>query len=161
MNPKSKYDPWGPIASTLYEINDSDLVQNAIGLSGIPITYQTLDERDGSSHKTRIRAYKPLIQAAYDGLPDAERGRFAQIVAKAVLTREARDDTKKQLIGRLNDIGWTIKDDGVLITQDALVSEQFFPPGTQYDAYVAIREMLSKATTHIMMVNSHMGDLNL
>jgi hypothetical protein len=36
MNPKMhQYDPWGPISSTLYTINDSDLVENLIGFTGM------------------------------------------------------------------------------------------------------------------------------
>lgn len=58
---------------------------------------------------------------------------------------------------RLNDIGWTIAENGALTTQDALLSEQFFPPGTQYDAYIAIRDILAAAKHGVAIVDAYMG----
>lgn len=43
------------------------------------------------------------------------------------------------------------------MTQDALLSEQFFPPGTPYDAYVAIREILEKTTSKAVIIDPFMG----
>ena len=153
----SQYDPWGPISSTLYSINDSDLVENVIGYTGVAVQWPILDEKTGYSHGTRIRAYKPAINAAYATLEDQAKGNFAQVVAKGLLTSRIKDDIKRSLIDRLNDIGWTITGDGTLTTQDALLSEQFFPPGTHYDAYVAIRDVLEKAASSIVIVDPYMG----
>jgi len=55
-------------------------------------------------------------------------------------------------------MGWTITEDGWLTTQDALLSEQFFPPGTYYDACIAIRDILAKATTSITVVDAYVGN---
>jgi hypothetical protein len=153
----SKYDPWGPIASTLYLNNSSDLVENVMGLTGMSIQWPVLSDADRYAHINRIRAYKPAINAAYSALPDEEKGRVAQIVAKGLLNSSIKNETKHLLIDRLNDIGWTMTDDGSLTTQDALLSEQFFPPGTYYDAYTAIREILRKATNRILIVDAYMG----
>ena len=149
----NRYDPWVPISSTLYSINDSDLVQSVIGLAGLEVQWPVWD----GTHKTRIRAYIPIIQAAYDALENEEKGRFAERVAKGLLTSQIVIETKEHLVERLEDIGWTITEGMALVTQDALVSEQFFPAGTQYDAYVAIREILAKATSNIMIVDAYMG----
>ena len=161
MNPTmSQYDPWGPISSTLYSINDSELVENVVGFTGLKVPWPVLDDRTGYSHRTRIRAYKPVIQAAYDALEDEEKGKFAEKVAKGFLNHpiiQFQIETKERLIESLNDIGWTIAEDGALATQDALVSEQFFPAGTHYDAYVAIREILVKATSDIVIVDAYIG----
>jgi hypothetical protein len=149
-----RYDPWDPISINLYDINKSDLVENLIGLTGLSLKLSS----DQSTHVQRIREYKPIIQTAYDGLPDDERGRFAQIVAKGILVSDkVPDEIKERLIDNLNDIGWTITEDGELITQDVLLSERFFPPGTSYDAYVAIREILEKAASSAMIVDAYMG----
>src|SRR3990167_788388 len=102
-----RYDPWGPISSTLYTINDSDLVENLIGLTGL----LTLSSHC-STHKERIREYKGIIQAAYAGLPDDKKGRFAQIVAKGLLNSSMGNLAKKTLNDSLNDIGWTVIGDG-------------------------------------------------
>ena len=116
-----------------------------------------MDNRTGYSHGTRIRAYKPVIQAAYDVLEEEEKGKVAERVAKGLLTSHIAIETREHLVERLNDIGWTITEDGALTTQDALVSEQFFPAGTHYDAYVAIREVLAMANSEIMIVDAYMG----
>ncbi len=34
------FDPWGPISAVLYEIKDSDFVQNAIANTGIDIAWR-------------------------------------------------------------------------------------------------------------------------
>ena len=153
MNPKlHKYDPWGPVSSTLYTLNNSDLVENLLGFTGV---LHLSSSR--STHIERIREYKPIIQTAYEQLPDNEKGRFAQIVAKGLLNAYIKDETKENLIQRLNAIGWAITEDGTLTTQDALLSEQFFPPGTPYDAYIAIREILEKAASSAIIIDPFMG----
>ena len=146
----NKYDPWGPISSHLFSINNSDLVEDLIGRTGV----LTLSS-DRSTHKERIREYKKVIQIVYDDLPDDEKGRFTQIVLKGLL--DINDSIKKKLIDSLNDIGWNVNDNGALTTQDALLSEQFFPPGTPYDAYVAIREIIEKSTSNAMIIDPYMG----
>jgi len=45
-----------------------------------------------------------------------------------LLGSRIKDPLKHQMIDSLNDIGWTITDDGVLTTTDAILSEQFFHP---------------------------------
>ncbi len=149
-----KYDPWNLISINLYDINKSDLVDNLIGLTGLSLKLSSTQP----THVQRIREYKPIIQTTYDGLPDDEKGRFAQIVAKGILVSDkVQYEAKEKLIGNPNDIGWTITEEGELVTLDALVSEQFFPPGTTYDAYVAIREILEKAATSAMIVDAYLG----
>jgi hypothetical protein len=155
MNPKMfRYDPWGPISTTLYTNNNSDLVENLIGFTGISLYLSSSQ----TSHVKRIREYKPIIQTAYDDLPDEEKGRFAQIVAKELLANNTvLDEIKDSLVDRLNNIGWTITEEGTLTTQDSLLSEQFFPLGTTYDAYIAIRDILEKAASSAMIVDAYLG----
>lgn len=72
-----------------------------------------------------------------------------------MLRRHDADALRETLRERLHDIGWLIDENGNLTTQDALVSEHFFPPNSEYDAYVTIgtfwpqrrRSLLSKSLT--------------
>jgi hypothetical protein len=148
----TKYDPWGPISSTLFSTRDSDFVQQTIDLTGVGVQWPRLDEKADHSHLTRIRAFRPAIQAAYSELADEQKGQFAGIVAK-----QLGGLMNQQIVASLNDIGWTITQGGILTTQDAILSEQFFPPGTPFDAYVAIRSILQEASRHILIVDAYMG----
>lgn len=122
------------------------------------MSWPVLDQQAGYSHKTRIRAYKPAIDSAYRALADQDKGIFVQVVAKELWSRKDSRKMKEKLVEHLSDIGWTVTDDGRLETQDALLSEQFFPAGSQYDAYVAIRDILRKAAQKISIVDPFMAD---
>jgi hypothetical protein len=71
--------------------------------------------------------------------------------------RSIDQDSKNQLRANLNDIGWNVTDDGSLETQDALLSERFFPFGTQFDAYQTIKSIFSRATTYLFIVDGYVG----
>ena len=152
-----KLDPWGPISTVLYGINDSDFVQDAIGNTGVSIAWHPLTRNEQYSHTTRIRAFRRDIEDAYSGLRDDQKGPFAQIVVKAMLEWHDGTEIRAKLIDLFRDIGWTISDDGVLKTEDALVSEQFFPPSSGYDAYVAIREIFANASARIVVIDGYIG----
>lgn len=153
----NKYDPWGPISATLFSTVDSDLVQRIIDFTGVVLPWPALDDRTGYSHGTRLRAFRPVILEAYVALSNEEKGRFAQTVAKRLLESRIKDNLKREMLESLEDIGWTITDDGLLTTVDAILSEQFFPPGSPFDAYVAIRSILEHATRHVLVVDAYMG----
>lgn len=158
-SPLSKFDPWGPISSTLYSINKSDLVELVIRSTGVAVDWPVLADGKDSTHMTRIRTFKPLIDRAYNAISaDEDRGRFVQVVAKRLMRADRiSKETKLILVEQLNDIGWTITADGSLTTQDVLISEQFFPPETRFDAYVAIRDILASAQTEILIVDCYLG----
>jgi hypothetical protein len=151
------FDPWGPISSVLYEMNDSDFVQNAIANTGIDIEWRPYSKADAYSHSTRIRALRRDISAAYSNLDEEKRGLFARIVVKSMLRRPKAEELRSRLVNRLSDIGWTISDDGLLMTEDALISEQFFPVNSEYDAYVAVRDVFARASTEIIIVDAYIG----
>lgn len=153
----SIFDPWGPISSVLYEIKDSDFVQNAIANTGIDINWRPFSKEDKYSHSTRIRALRRDISAAYAMLDQDQRGTFGQIVVKAMLQRHDGEEVRAKLVEHLSDIGWAISQNGHLSTQDALISEQFFPPNSEYDAYVAIRDLFASASSEIVIVDAYIG----
>lgn len=101
---------------------------------------------------------QPDIDAAYNKLPLEAKGLFAQNVIAAMLKHQHRAaDLKQELDSRLARIGWTVSDDVKLETQDALVSEAFFPPGSAHDVYVAIRDILATAQSQIIVVDGYIG----
>lgn len=152
----NKYDPWGPISAELFATNDSDLVQSIIESSGIYYKWPALDPKTtGFSNLTRIRSFRPYIQEAFSQLPDDVKGRVAQSVAKKLW--ETGKCNRDQLRESLESIGWLISGDGVLTTQDVILSEQFFPAGTFFDAYVAIRSIVEKASGRILIVDPYLG----
>ncbi len=153
----NRFDPWGPISTVLYEIGNSDFVQDAIGNTGVDVNWRPLTKNESYSHSTRIRAFRRDINAAYRNLNDDQKGLFAQIVVKAILRRPDRESPKQALNNRLSDIGWTVSDDGVLKTEDALISEQFFPPNSEFDAYRTIREVLATAKENITIIDAYIG----
>jgi hypothetical protein len=153
----SRFDPWGPVSSVLYEINDSDFVQDAIANTGVEIAWRPFSKSDAYSHGTRIRALRRDISEAYARLTDDQKGIFAEIVIKAILRHRKGEELREALLNRLSDIGWTILEDGQLATKDALVSEQFFPPNSEYDAYIAIRHVLFSAQASITIVDAYVA----
>jgi hypothetical protein len=152
-----KYDPWGPISTVLYEINNSDFVQNAISNTGVIVSWRPLTRNENVSHGTRIRAFRQDIDHAYSDLNDDEKGRFAQIVVKAMTGRSDAEELRTKLIDRLHEIGWTLTETGQLKTEDALISEQFFPPNSEYDAYLTVRDVLGRASENIIIEDAYVG----
>jgi len=150
----TQYDPWGPISAVLYSTRDSDFVQDTIALTGVPMRWPSFADED--TNKTRIRKLRAIIDAAYRILGDEEKGLFAQTVARRLVAAEGFGDLRTPLEASLNNIGWTVAE-GTLKTQDVVLSEQFFPPGTQFDAYVAIRSVLEKASAEIFIVDAYVG----
>jgi hypothetical protein len=149
-----KYDPWGPLSGFLREHKDADLLAMVVDYTGVPIKWPT----SASTHKERIREAMPVIHAAYNQLPNEQKGLFCQIVAKNILRNQTLyPNTKTQLRESLNDIGWNITDDGILQTQDALLSEKFFPFGTQFDAYQTIKSIFGRATNSLSIIDGYIG----
>lgn len=149
-----KYDPWRPIAAFLRERNDADLLFTVVDYTGVAIPWPP----NAATHKERIRAALPIVHAAYQYLPDEQKGVFAQIVAKNLMRNSIIEQgSKAQLRSSLNDIGWNITDDGILETQDALLSERFFPFGTQFDAYQTIKAIFGRATISLSIIDGFVG----
>jgi hypothetical protein len=150
------FDPFKPLFGVLCSRNDSDLLQEVIDASGLDVKWPQLDDRSNYSHSTRIRAFRQPIYDAYEALGDEKKGPVGQNMVKALWPRLTLDN-RRELSDTLSGIGWSINDDGNLLTQDALISEQFFPAGTQYDAYVAIREVLAQAKRSITLIDAYIG----
>jgi hypothetical protein len=149
-----EYDPWGPLSAYLRERGDADLLATVVDYTGISIEWPD----NTYSHKTRIRDAMPVIRRAYNQLPDDRKGLFSQIIAKRLMkSRDVYPNDKSQLRESLNDIGWNITDEGTLTTQDIILSERFFPLGTQFDAYIEIKSLFARAKNAIMLLDGYVG----
>ena len=149
------FDPWGPISGLLFELQ-AERVKNIVTTAGVIIDWSLAPDDPNDGNPGRIRKIRPIIQSAYIGLPPEERGIFSQVVAKHVIA--SKPGFHELLEERLNDIGWSISS-GTLATADAVLSEQFFPPGTPFDAYVGIRDILHAATSSLTVVDGYLGDI--
>ena len=109
----------------------------------------SLSEKEDSSPKTRLAAYRPRIVAAYEALTDDSKLRVAYIVVEALSGSAAEG-----LARDLQKIGWKIES-GRLMPSSAAVSELFFPTGSQHDAYVEIRRIVRQAHRSIMVVDPY------
>lgn len=152
-----KLDPWGPISAVLYELSDADFLMNAVARTGVAVDWSPLTPNQNYSHGTRIRAWRGDVQRTYAELPKDNRGPFVRIMLKSMLERHDADQTREKLSSRLADIDWVISPDGYLQTEDALISEQYFPPNSEHDAYVAIRDILGRAKTKLTVVDGYVG----
>lgn len=151
------FDPWGPISVALCDTGNADFVESAISATGLIGAWRPLGGNDVYSHGTRIRARRPEISAAYYGLPPEHRGVFVQRLLQSLFARPDGEAIRATLEDRLNAIGWALRDDGLLMTQDALVAEAFFPPSSHYDAYVSLREVFAAAKTELVIVDAWLG----
>lgn len=158
------YDPWGPISAALYEWNDADFVDNAVRYTGVQVEWPEPTPVTTYSNRTRIRSYKRVIDEAYNALDEQGKGLFFRTIAELLhheLMRRGRDTTAETVLSHLtiglNTIGWSIDDHGMISTQDFTLSERFFPPGTPYDAYVAIRDILETARNSLMIVDAYIS----
>src|SRR5579871_1165600 len=151
----SNRDPWGPLSGVLYELPNSEKVKNIVAATGVIVDWAASPGTPFDGNETRIRRMRPLIDATYLTLPLEDKGPFSQVIAKRLI--EERPDLESEIEDRLNDIGWSVES-GTLATQDVVLSEKFFGPGTQHDAFVAIRDILQSATHELTIVDGYMGE---
>lgn len=151
------FDPWGPISVALFDVANADFVESAVSSTGLIGAWRPLGATEGYSHGTRLRARRPEVAAAYYALPSAHRGVFIQRLFLALFGRPDGEAIRATLEARLGAIGWSLQDDGLLVTQDALVSETFFPPGSHYDAYISIRDLIGAAKAELVIVDGWLG----
>lgn len=146
---KTELNPWQVILGHLFEL-DSYIIPGIIEKTGIVVDW-SLTEKEDYSHKYRKAAYRPRINSAYSALPEQDQLRVAYIVAVELADRGHAD----ALNTNLEIIGWQVKG-GRLTPIRADIRELFFPEGTQYDAYVAIRQLVQKAKSSIVVVDPYL-----
>src|SRR6266446_9950432 len=143
----SELDPFRVAISLASETNSADLFIETFNGAGLTFDV-TLAGKEDFSHTYRIRALLPRVIEAYDRLsPEA---RLA--AANAALGRfvRHRPRSRENASAALHKIGWGFQDDR-LVTLDPQVREMFFPRGSQWDAFVAIRELIDTARSELML----------
>ena len=76
-------EPWGPIASLLFELNSDD-VQHIVELAGLAPDW-SLTKEQAYSHRTRKRVYREQIGRLYSELPTDQQQRFILNVARELI----------------------------------------------------------------------------
>lgn len=146
---RSDLNPWPVVRSFLLRLSSYE-VPEVVDRAGLTVDW-TLTDKENYSHKTRLAAYRPRIDAAYQSLSnDDDRLRVAYIVTQDLATRRSTDE----LNDALREIGWEFRDDKLLPSGSA-IRELFFPEQSQHDAYVEIRAILQRATNRIAIIDPY------
>jgi hypothetical protein len=148
--PASGLHPWGVVAALLFEL-DSDEVVELVSLSGLRVDW-SLTTKEGYSHATRKRAYRPRVDDAFSELGDGESLRVAWVVSSELIRRHPEKES--QLRDRLSAISWTL-DGGVIRPSSGDVAELFFATGSEHDAYVKVRDIVKTAKSSITIVDPY------
>jgi hypothetical protein len=146
---RSNLHPWPVVRGLLLEL-DSYEVPRVVDRAGLVVDWR-LSENEDYSHKTRLAAYRPRIDSAFQALPnDEDRLRVTYIVAREL----SKAVPAEKLNEALRDIRWELHETR-LAPADVAVSELFFGEGSQHDAYVQIRAILQRASTSITIVDPY------
>ena len=150
----SNLHPWPVIRGVLLELPSYE-VPKVVDRAGLKLDW-ALTTQENYSDKMRIAAYRPRIDAAYDGLSEDEQLRAWYVVADELALRGHGE----KLDAALRAIGWRIEA-GKLMPDTAPVRELFFPKQTQHDAYVEVRSILQTALKSIAIVDPYLDHTTL
>jgi len=141
--------PWPVVRGFLLRFDSYD-VPEVIDRAGLIVDWQ-LTEKEDHSHKTRLAAYRPRIDRAYQSLPTEEdRLRVAYIVAREISDRVPVEE----LNNSLREIGWEFRENS-LVPVSGTVRELFFGDKSEHDAYVGIRALLQRAEKDVVIVDPY------
>ena len=152
---RSNLSPWPVIRGLLLQLSSYD-VPGIVDRSGLSVDWN-LTLRENYSNSTRLAAYRGRIDAAYENLSGHDDClRVAYTIAQELASRGFAD----QLNEALRDIGWQLRDSG-LVPAGETSRELFFPEQSQHDAYVEIRAILQRAKSRIRIVDPYIDQLIL
>jgi len=97
---------WPVISSLLFDIADSDTVCSIAGVAGLEVDW-ALSKTEAFSHRTRNRAYRPKIEAAYKNLDASDQATVLSVIAAELGKRYPQQLERIRTV--LVRIGWTIK----------------------------------------------------
>jgi hypothetical protein len=149
---KNDLDPFRVALGVISGAQRSDLLVAAANVAGLKVDL-ALSQAEGVSNSTRIRALIPRILNAYDALDDQQRLSAAKSVVTFSLSSRAHD-MSEQVVEALETVGWEIHD-GELSARTPELREMFFPKGTQWDAFVVLRNLFAEAKNELMIVDSY------
>lgn len=161
MNPENQeFDAFRIIVSLASEANNADfLIELLIGI-GLKFDLN-LNEKEAASHLCRIRALRPRALLAYDGLTQENKlaasnaaiSRFFHLI-KRYQNSPSFQGLPEKLIDGLSKVGWEVKDNQLFLV-DPQVREMFFPKGSQWDAFVAIRDIIDNVKNELTLVDPY------
>ncbi|KPQ43798.1 MAG: hypothetical protein MPEBLZ_01672 [Candidatus Methanoperedens nitroreducens] len=146
----SSLNPLPVILSFLGEL-DSDQFLEIVNRSGISINLN-LSREEKFSHKTRIRAYIPRLNAAICEMSHPNSLHAIQLLFSNLLALFPGKLVEIQ--SRLQQIGWKITD-GKLSAEGLEVIELFFEKGLVHKAYTDIRHILNRASSEIIIIDPY------
>ncbi len=149
---KSQLMPWSIVLEELLSIN-ADKATSIVDKTGMKVDW-TLSEKENYSHTTRLRAYKPRIQKAFNALSEQDQLRVIHIICEELLKDDGQHGENIEY--DLQRIGWTIQN-GNIIPNNESVTELFFKDNTHYDAYLTIRGLLQKCTNSLDIIDPYFG----
>ncbi len=145
----SDLNPWPVVRGFLLRLSSYE-VPGIIDRAGLTVDW-TLTEKENYSHNTRLTAYRPRIDAAYQSLSNNDdRLRVAYIVTRELASHGSTDE----LNDALREIGWELRDNK-LVPSGSNVRELFLPDQSHHDAYVGIRAILQKAQNRVVVVDPY------
>ena len=145
---QSALHPWPVIRGFLLTLDSYD-VPGIVDRAGLVVDWR-LTERENYSDKTRLAAYRPRIDKAYQTLSGEEdRLRVAYIVGREV----SKIVPTSEFSAALRSVGWELRD--TLLPIGDTVRELFFGEKTEHDAYVGIRGILQGASSSLVVVDPY------
>ncbi len=142
-------NPWPVVRSLVLRMSSYE-VPEIIDRTGLTVDWR-LTETENYSHNTRLAAYRPRIDVAYQSLlAHEDRLRVVYIATQELANR----GWGNELGDALRKIGWEVID-GKLAPAGSAVRELFFPDQSPHDAYVEIRTILQKARNRIVIVDPY------
>jgi hypothetical protein len=143
--------PWPPLLALVMDLDSTDVV-SLIDSTGLVVEW-ALSGNDDYSNKTRKRAYRPRLDAAFRSLDDSEQLRAAWILTRELLQRHP--EYEEQVRAKLAEIGWRI-DAGTLVPSSSPIRELLFMQGTEYDSYRAIKRVIQEAKQCVAVVDPYL-----
>jgi hypothetical protein len=156
MDPRTtQLDPFRVILGWLEARGDSDLLRRVANTAGLVFDSQLDQEKDdnySSTYRARaqqrwIRTLVPRVLSAYEHL--GEEVRLA-VARAAVETLGAPEDLARSL----SRVGWGVQG-GELVVGTPEVREMFFPKGSQWDAFGALKDFFAAAARELTVVDPY------
>lgn len=148
---KTELDPLRVILGVVAHHRDSDLLLNVALAAGLRFD-AALSDRGSYSQKNRVRELLPRILAAYDALSEHAALGAANALVAAL---SAHGEVFEKASNALERAGWTIRD-GELIVTDPDIREMFFPKGSQWDAFVVLKDIFHEASARLTLVDPYL-----
>ena len=143
--------PWPPLLAFVLNLDSTEVV-SLIDSTGLAVEW-ALSGNDDCSNKTRKRAYRPRLDAAFRALDDSAQLRVAWILTRELLQRHPEQE--EPLRSKLAEIGWRI-DAGTLVPSSSPIRELLFLQGTEYDSYRALKQVIHLAKQSVAVVDPYL-----